>query len=102
MPKSLCGRARACPVSISAQARSARFVINVYKTFVRETQQPILVLNKAHHLRNEVLEGVWLLTNHAVVSQNPLRMLILGLSELLRRLHDVSTRNTKSANSHAL
>ncbi len=58
----------------------------VSRLLIEGKQQPILVLDEAHHLRNEVLEDLRLLTNYAMDSQNRLCMLFVGLSELRRRL----------------
>lgn len=49
-------------------------------------QQPILVVDEAHHLRNEVLEDLRLLTNYAMDSERRLCLLLVGLTELRRRL----------------
>ena len=49
-------------------------------------QQPVLIIDEAHHLRNEVLEDLRLLTNYAMDSDNRLGMLLVGLTELRRRL----------------
>jgi len=49
-------------------------------------QQPVLIIDEAHHLRNEVLEDLRLLTNYAMDSENRLCLLLVGLTELRRRL----------------
>jgi len=49
-------------------------------------QQPLLVIDEAHHLRNEVLEDLRLLTNYAMDAQRRLCLLLVGLTELRRRL----------------
>jgi len=49
-------------------------------------QQPVLIIDEAHHLRNEVLEDLRLLTNYAMDSDNRLCLLLVGLTELRRRL----------------
>jgi general secretion pathway protein A len=49
-------------------------------------QRPVLIVDEAHHLRNEVLEDLRLLTNYEMDSQNRLCLLLVGLSELRRRL----------------
>ena len=49
-------------------------------------QQPILVVDEAHHLRNEVLEDLRLLTNFAMDAERRLCLLLVGLTELRRRL----------------
>ena len=47
---------------------------------------PVLVVDEAHHLRNDVLEDLRLLTNYAMDSEPRLCLLLVGLSELRRRL----------------
>lgn len=47
---------------------------------------PFLVMDEAHHLRNDVLEDLRLLTNYNMDSQNKLCLLLVGLTELRRRL----------------
>ncbi len=47
---------------------------------------PILVVDEAHHLRNDVLEDLRLLTNYAMDSEPRLCLLLVGLTELRRRL----------------
>lgn len=49
-------------------------------------QQPLLIIDEAHHLRNEVLEDLRLLTNYQMDADNRLCLLLVGLSELRRRL----------------
>jgi type II secretory pathway predicted ATPase ExeA len=49
-------------------------------------QQPVLVVDEAHHLRNDVLEDLRLLTNYAMDAENRLCLLLVGLTELRRRL----------------
>lgn len=49
-------------------------------------QQPILLLDEAHHLRNEVLEDLRLLTNYAMDAERRLCLLLVGLTALRRRL----------------
>lgn len=48
--------------------------------------RPILVIDEAHHLRPEVLEDLRLLTNYNMDAENRLCLLLLGQSELRRRL----------------
>ncbi|MEI7815123.1 MAG: AAA family ATPase [Coriobacteriia bacterium] len=47
---------------------------------------PILVVDEAQHLRNEVLEDLRLLTNFAMDAERRLCILLVGLTELRRRL----------------
>jgi general secretion pathway protein A len=49
-------------------------------------QKPVLIVDEAHHLHNEVLEDLRLLTNYAMDSDNRLCLLLVGLTELRRRL----------------
>ena len=49
-------------------------------------QRPVLIVDEAHHLRNDVLEELRLLTNYEMDSQNRLCLLLVGLTELRRRL----------------
>ena len=45
-----------------------------------------MIVDEAHHLRNEVLEDLRLLTNYQMDSENRLCLLLVGLTELRRRL----------------
>ena len=47
---------------------------------------PVLVVDEAQHLRNEVLEDLRLLTNYAMDAERRLCILLVGLTELRRRL----------------
>ena len=49
-------------------------------------QLPVLVIDEAQHLRNDVLEDLRLLTNFSMDSDNRLCLLLVGLTELRRRL----------------
>jgi len=49
-------------------------------------QRPVLIVDEGHHLRNDVLEDLRLLTNYEMDSENRLWLLLVGLSELRRRL----------------
>ena len=49
-------------------------------------QRPVLIVDEAHHLRNDVLEDLRLLTNYAMDSDNRLCLILVGLTELRRRL----------------
>ncbi len=54
---------------------------------VQETRlTPVLVFDEAHHLRNEVLAELKLLTNYAMDSENRLCLLLVGLTGLRYRL----------------
>ena len=41
-------------------------------------QRPVLIVDEAHHLRNDVLEDLPLLTNYEMDSQNRLCLLLVG------------------------
>jgi len=49
-------------------------------------QRPVLIVDEAQHLRNDVLEDLRLLTNYEMDSQNRLCLILVGLTELRRRL----------------
>lgn len=46
----------------------------------------VLIIDEAHYLRNDVIEELRLLTNYAMDSENRLCLLIIGQTELRRRL----------------
>lgn len=48
--------------------------------------RPILIIDEAHHLRPDVLEDLRLLTNYKMDSENRLCLLLLGQTEIRRRL----------------
>jgi general secretion pathway protein A len=49
-------------------------------------QRPVLIVDEAQHLRNDVLEDLRLLTNYEMDSENRLCLILVGLTELRRRL----------------
>ena len=49
-------------------------------------QQPVLVIDEAHHLRNDVIEDLRLLTNFDMDSDPRLCLLLIGLTDLRLRL----------------
>ena len=49
-------------------------------------QLPVLVIDEAQHLRNDVLEDLRLLCNFMMDSENRLCLVLVGLTELRRRL----------------
>jgi general secretion pathway protein A len=49
-------------------------------------QRPLLIIDEAHHLRHEVLEDLRLLTNYQMDADSRLCLLLVGLTELRRRL----------------
>ena len=58
----------------------------VCRLAVESKIHPVLVVDEAHHLRNDVLEDLRLLTNYAMDSEPRLCLLLVGLTELRRRL----------------
>ena len=49
-------------------------------------QLPVIVIDEAHHLRNDVLEDLRLLTNFSMDAESRLCLILVGLTELRRRL----------------
>lgn len=69
------------------RAGAFREIQSEVSRLVTESKQlPILVLDEAHHLRNDVIEDLRLLTNFKMDTQNRLCLLLVGLTELRRRL----------------
>lgn len=69
--------------------RAAAFRViraEVTRLTLESKQRPVLIVDEAHHLRNEVLEDLRLLTNYQMDSENRLCLLLVGLTELRRRL----------------
>lgn len=58
----------------------------VLRLSVESRIHPLLVIDEAQHLRNEVLEDLRLLTNYAMDAERRLCLLLVGLPELRRRL----------------
>jgi type II secretory pathway predicted ATPase ExeA len=58
----------------------------VSRLVIEAKQQPLLVVDEAHHLRNDVLEDLRLLTNYQMDADNRLCLLFVALTELRRRL----------------
>ena len=58
----------------------------VSRMVAESKQRPVLVFDDAHHLRNEVLEELRLLTNYRMDAEKRLCLLLVGLTELRRRL----------------
>ena len=70
-------------------SRSAAYqaIRNAVSRLVTESRQyPVLIFDEAHHLHNEILEELRLLTNYRMDSENRLCLLLVGLTELRRRL----------------
>ena len=53
---------------------------------IEAKQLPVLIIDEAHHLRNDVLEDLRLLTNFAMDAESRLCLILVGLTELRRRL----------------
>ena len=69
------------------RAGASREIKNEVTRLVTEArQQPVLVIDEAHHLRNDVLEDLRLLTNYQMDTEQRLCLLFIGLTELRRRL----------------
>jgi general secretion pathway protein A len=58
----------------------------VTRVTLEAKQRVVLIIDEAHHLRNEVLEDLRILTNYAMDAENRLCLLLVGLTELRRRL----------------
>lgn len=58
----------------------------VNRVLLEGKQRPVIIVDEAQHLRNEVLEDLRLLTNYEMDSENRLCVLFVGLTELRRRL----------------
>jgi len=69
------------------RAGASRAIRNeITRLVVEAKHQPVLVVDEAHHLRNDVLEDLRLLTNYQMDAENRLCLLLIGLTELRRRL----------------
>lgn len=69
--------------------RAAAFRViraEITRLTLESKQRAVLIVDEAHHLRNEVLEDLRLLTNYAMDSDNRLCLILVGLTELRRRL----------------
>lgn len=77
-------------LGLSPERNRAGAFRQIREEITRMTQEakqcPVLIVDEAHHLRNEVLEDLRLLTNYAMDSENRLCLLLVGLTELRRRL----------------
>ncbi len=73
--------------TVRTRASAYREIRAEISRLVRESKQlPVLVIDEAHHLRNDVLEDLRLLTNFDMDSEHRLCLLLVGLTELRRRL----------------
>lgn len=70
--------------SLAALFRSIRQ--EVERLCLESKIRPILIIDEAQYLRNDVLENLRLLTNYEMDSQNRLCMIFVGQAELRRRL----------------
>lgn len=70
--------------SLSALYRSIHREVN--RLCLDAKMRPILIIDEAQYLRNDVLENLRLLTNYEMDSQNRLCMIFVGQAELRRRL----------------
>jgi type II secretory pathway predicted ATPase ExeA len=70
--------------SLAALYRSIRQEVN--RLCLESKIRPVLIIDEAQYLRNDVLENLRLLTNYEMDSQNRLCMLFVGQAELRRRL----------------
>lgn len=68
----------------AAAFRSIR--AEVTRLCLEAKQRPVLIVDEAQHLRNDVLEDLRLLTNYEMDSENRLCLILVGLTELRRRL----------------
>jgi type II secretory pathway predicted ATPase ExeA len=71
------------------RSRSACYRViraEVTRLCVENNKTPILIVDEAHHLRNDVLEDLRLLTNYELDSVNRLCLLLVGLPEIRRRV----------------
>ncbi len=73
--------------TVRTRAAAYRAIRTEISRLVREAKQlPVLVIDEAHHLRNDVLEDLRLLTNFEMDAEQRLCLLLVGLTELRRRL----------------
>ena len=70
-----------------SRAIAYRAIRNEITRLVQEAKQlPVLIVDEAHHLRNDVLEDLRLITNFDMDADRRLCLLLVGLTELRRRL----------------
>jgi type II secretory pathway predicted ATPase ExeA len=70
-----------------SRATAYRAIRTQITQLVQEAKQlPIVIIDEAQNLRNDVLEDLRLLTNYAMDAENRLCLLLVGLTELRRRL----------------
>lgn len=70
-----------------SRASAYRAIRDEITRLVAEARQlPVLIIDDAQHLRGDVLEDLRLLTSYAMDADNRLCLLLVGLTELRRRL----------------
>lgn len=70
-----------------SRATAYRAIRTEISRLVLEAKQlPVLIVDEAQHLRNDVLEDLRLLTNFAMDNEQRLCLILVGLTELRRRL----------------
>lgn len=74
------------PVERSRAALFRQIRSEVTRLVTESRCRPVLVIDEAHHLRPDVLEDLRLLTNYKMDAENRLCLLLLGQTELRRRL----------------
>lgn len=74
------------PVERSRAALFRQIRTEVTRLVSEARCRPVLVIDEAHHLRPDVLEDLRLLTNYKMDAENRLCLLLLGQTELRRRL----------------
>ena len=73
--------------TVRTRAAAYREIRTEISRLAGESKQfPVLVIDEAHHLRNDVLEDLRLVTNFEMDSEHRLCLLFIGLTELRRRL----------------
>lgn len=70
--------------SLAALYRSIRQ--EVYRLSLEAKIRPVLIIDEAQYLRNDILENLRLLTNYEMDSQNRFCLMLVGQAELRRRL----------------
>lgn len=74
------------PVERSRAALFRQIRAEVTRLVTEARCRPVLVIDEAQHLRSDVLEDLRLLTNYKMDAENRLCLLLLGQTELRRRL----------------
>ncbi len=74
------------PIERNRAAAFRAIQTEVLRLCTEARQHPVLVVDEAQHLRNEVLEDLRLLTNYAMDAERRLTLVFVGTTELRRRL----------------